>query len=91
MLLFGCVSAPTLETKLADYVGLSVAEVIQKLGEPNATSVDEKGRRILIFGKRSAFQYPDCIASFVLGENERVFSWNWSDRHCEAFAERLNQ
>lgn len=89
-ILFGCVSAPSLEGRLTQYVGLSEAEVVKKLGAPTVTSLDEKGRRVLTFGKRGLFQHPDCVATVVLNENERVLSWNWSGRHCETFSEPVD-
>lgn len=84
--LAGCVSAPLLESRLANYENASEADVIASFGPPARIFVDDEGFKVLVYGKRGLLQRPDCEATFLI-KDAQVKRWNWAGRRCQTFAE----
>ena len=85
----GCVSAPALETTLEGYQGQDESAVTEQFGRPNTTFVDQDGLTVLVYGERGMFKQPDCTVRFYVSEAGVVQRWNWSGRHCRAFARQF--
>ena len=85
-LLSACVSAPHLEETMDHYRGQSEQAVVDKFGQPIRTH-NEDGLKVLTYGERGLFKYPDCRASFFVNPQGSVERWNWSGRHCQKFTQ----
>jgi len=81
----GCVTAPGLESQLSQFERANEDEITQRLGPPDSIGMDDKGQRILTYGKRGVGVYPDCVVNFVINGRRSVAEWNWNGRHCQAF------